>query len=132
MEGQIELEDYLRSLNCEGFDICDYIPKGRANAVTRYELCMKTGFRDRQVRDLIHYARRDGSILNLSDGKGYFRPDLDDPVERGMLAAYVRQEETGEMPVVMHRKNRKEWLVTMPLDDWMKLYEKMVEEVQNA
>lgn len=74
MEGQIELEDYLRSLNCEGFDICDYIPEGRANAVTRYELCMKTGFRDRQVRDLIHYARRDGSILNLSDGKGYFRP----------------------------------------------------------
>ena len=64
MEGQIELEDYLRSLNCEGFDICDYIPKGRASAVTRYELCMKTGFRDRQVRDLIHYARRDGSILN--------------------------------------------------------------------
>ena len=62
MEGQIELEDYLRSLNCEGFDICDYIPKGRANAITRYELCMKTGFRDRQVRDLIHYARRDGSI----------------------------------------------------------------------
>lgn len=124
MEGQIELEDYLRSLNCEGFDICDYIPKGRANAVTRYELCMKTGFRDRQVRDLIHYARRDGSILNLSDGKGYFRPDLDDPVERGMLAAYVRQEETGEMPVVMHRKNRKEWLVTMSLDDWMKLYER--------
>lgn len=79
---------------CEGFDICDYIPEGRANAVTRYELCMKTGFRDRQVRDLIHYARRDGSILNLSDGKGYFRPDLDDPVERGMLAAYVRQEES--------------------------------------
>lgn len=94
MEGQIELEDYLRSLNCERFDICDYIPKGRANAVTRYELCMKTGFRDRQIRDLIHYARRDGSILNLSDGKGYFRPDLDDPVERGMLAAYVRQEES--------------------------------------
>ena len=31
---------------------------------------------------------------------------------------------TGEMPVVMHRKNRKGWLVTMPLDDWMKLYER--------
>lgn len=31
---------------------------------------------------------------------------------------------TGEMPVVMHRKNRKEWLVTMPLDDWMELYER--------
>ena len=28
----------------------------------------------------------------------------------------------GEMPVVMHRKNRHEWLVTMTLTDWMKLY----------
>ena len=94
MEGQIELEDYLRSLNCEGFDICGYIPRGRANAVTRYELCLKTGFKDRQVRDLIHYARREESILNLSDGRGYFRPDLSDPIERGMLAAYVRQEKS--------------------------------------
>lgn len=29
-----------------------------------------------------------------------------------------------ELPVVMHRKNRKKWLVTMKLDDWIKLYEK--------
>ncbi len=29
-----------------------------------------------------------------------------------------------EIPVVMHRKNRKEWLVTMPLNEWMKLYER--------
>lgn len=71
MEGQIELEDYLRSLNCEGFDICDYIPKGRANAVTRYELCMKTGFRDRQIRDFeqdaecIYSAFREVYGINL-------------------------------------------------------------------
>lgn len=31
---------------------------------------------------------------------------------------------TEEIPVVMHRKNRKEWLVTMPLNEWMKLYER--------
>lgn len=30
----------------------------------------------------------------------------------------------GETPVVMHRKNGSEWLVTSRLDDWMKLYEK--------
>lgn len=29
-----------------------------------------------------------------------------------------------ETPVVMHRKDRKEWLVTMRLNDWIKLYEK--------
>ena len=28
----------------------------------------------------------------------------------------------GELPTVFHRKNRCEWLVTMKLDDWIKLY----------
>lgn len=27
-----------------------------------------------------------------------------------------------EIPVVMHRKNRKEWLVTMKLDDFIKIF----------
>lgn len=26
------------------------------------------------------------------------------------------------LPAVFHRKNREEWLVTMPLNEWMKLY----------
>lgn len=30
----------------------------------------------------------------------------------------------GEIPVVMHKKNRKPWLVTMRLDDWMPMYER--------
>lgn len=32
----------------------------------------------------------------------------------------VRDARDGEIPVVMHRKNRTEWLVTMRLEDWMK------------
>ncbi len=28
----------------------------------------------------------------------------------------------GELPAVFHRKNNCEWLVTMPLDDWMEIY----------
>ena len=28
----------------------------------------------------------------------------------------------GEIPTVFHRKNRKQWLVTMPLVEWMDLY----------
>ena len=27
-----------------------------------------------------------------------------------------------EMPAVFHRRDRNEWLVTMTMDDWMKLY----------
>ena len=28
----------------------------------------------------------------------------------------------GEIPIVCHRKNRKDWLVTMRLEDWVELY----------
>ena len=36
----------------------------------------------------------------------------------------VGDAKESEVPCVMHRKNRKGWLVTMRLDDWMKLYKK--------
>lgn len=29
----------------------------------------------------------------------------------------------GEIPTVFHRKDRKQWLVTMPLVEWMELYQ---------
>ena len=32
----------------------------------------------------------------------------------------MRDARDGEIPVVMHRKNRTEWLVTMRLEDWLK------------
>ncbi len=35
-----------------------------------------------------------------------------------------RDARSGEMPAVFHRKNRGPWLVTMPLTDWLKLYQK--------
>lgn len=42
-------------------------------------------------------------------------------IEEAMKQAVGDKKET-EMPVVMHRKNRGEWLVTMRLHDFMKLY----------
>lgn len=29
-----------------------------------------------------------------------------------------------EVPVVMHRKDRQRWLVTMTMDEWLKFYER--------
>ena len=92
MLGQIELEDYLRSLQKESLNILDYIKIGRENAITRSELSKRIGISDRQVRDLIHYARRDTPILNMQDGKGYFIPDMDNEEEVLLLEAYVKQE----------------------------------------
>lgn len=92
MLGQIELEDYLRSLQKESLNILDYIKIGRENAVTRAELSKQIGISDRQVRDLIHYARRDTPILNMQDGKGYFIPDMENEEEVLLLKSYVKQE----------------------------------------
>ena len=34
-----------------------------------------------------------------------------------------RDARYGEIPTVMHRSDRKQWLVTMPLVDWMELFQ---------
>ena len=39
------------------------------------------------------------------------------------MAQSVSDAREGEVPTVFHRKNRKEWLVTMRMDDWIKMYE---------
>lgn len=38
------------------------------------------------------------------------------------LAQSVRDARDAEIPVVMHRKNRTEWKVTMLLDDFMRIW----------
>jgi len=39
------------------------------------------------------------------------------------MAQSIRDARDGEIPIVAHRKNRAAWLVTMPLAEWMKLYQ---------
>lgn len=39
------------------------------------------------------------------------------------MAQSIRDSREGEIPIVMHRKNRAPWLVTMPFVEWMKLYQ---------
>ena len=38
------------------------------------------------------------------------------------MAQSINDARVGETPVVMHRKNREEWLVSMRLGDFIKLY----------
>lgn len=39
----------------------------------------------------------------------------------------IRDHKGDELPAVFHRKNGKPWLVTMTLEDWMKIYKKNLE-----
>lgn len=52
------------------------------------------------------------------------------------MSQSIHDARDGEMPVVMHRKNRCSWLVTMKLDDWINLYReyesgKLLEAIKN-
>lgn len=40
----------------------------------------------------------------------------------GAVEQAKRDAKEEELPVVIHRRNNCEWLVTMPLEDWMSMY----------
>lgn len=77
------------------------IPIGRENAISRNaltQLCIANGLieekgsnKDRAMRKLLSRVRIDYTILNHSDGKGYYRPSKDDLMD---LQRYIRQEES--------------------------------------
>lgn len=62
--------------------ILDYIPTGHKNAISRQMLSSITKLGDRQMRDLISEVNSNDDphelIINLQDGKGYFRPAPDE------------------------------------------------------
>lgn len=92
MDGQIELEDYLKQIGRKNFNILDYINVGSENAVDRSYLVSVTGLPDRYVRRAIAKARREIPILNMQDGSGYFIPDMNSEKDRDKLKHYVAQE----------------------------------------
>ena len=66
-------------------------------------------------------ANGDADVVGLKDihieCKRVEKLNLDTAMEQA-----TRDARTGEIPAVFHRKNRKEWKVTLRLDDFMKLY----------
>lgn len=43
--------------------------------------------------------------------------NIDDALQQS-----IRDAKDAEIPVVMHRKNRTEWKITMLFEDWVKMY----------
>ena len=74
--------------------IIDAVPYGHDNAVTREELSRRTGLSDRALRDGINKSEE--LIINLQDGKGYFRPL---PEEAYLAEGWIR---------LMHSRIREE------------------------
>lgn len=88
-------------------EIIELIPYGEENAVKRKWLvrrCIEKGLvdadskdPDREMRKLIHKAREKYVILNNSDSRGYYRPNLN-------AKRYCRQEENRERSLKKSRK----------------------------
>lgn len=73
-------------------NIIDYIPFGQDRAVTYPTLQNLTGLCKREVREAISRARKDIMILNMQDGKGFFRPI--EGKEDNLIVRFLRQEES--------------------------------------
>ena len=43
-------------------------------------------------------------------------------IEKAMVQSRTDAEETDDIPIVMHRRDREKWKVTMDLDEFMKMY----------
>ena len=71
------------------FNIIEYIPVGRENAIKRSELRNLCGLSDREMRRAIENARKETPIINLSDGVGYYRPETREEITR-----YILQEKS--------------------------------------
>lgn len=70
----------------------DYIPFGHENAISYDELVYQTGLNPRGVRKAIEES--DAIILNLQDGKGFFRFDPNSEAERAFARKYSAQEKS--------------------------------------
>lgn len=94
---------YTKKVNTEReqtLSIADLIPIGRDNAISRKLLtdkCISAGLidknisdKDRAMRRLLEKARRDYTILNISDGNGYYRVSREDLQD---LQRYIKQED---------------------------------------
>lgn len=91
-------------------DIKKYIPKGHENAVTIDTLMAMTGMSNRMVRRAI--AESDAIILNMQDGKGYFRMNPRTKAERAFAEKYSAQEKSRGWSVL-----RKAFRVDKKLND---------------
>lgn len=93
------------------FEIANLIPYGAENAIDRYDLLRNVreilgDISDREMRRMLEVSRQNGNIIiNFQNGKGYFRPDKKEEVER-----YIRQEEARAKTIHFNLKSAKKAL----------------------
>lgn len=81
--------------------LVENIPFGRDNAVSREYLCAVCKMGDRSMRQIIQQARDAGHIIiNNQNGKGYYRSDELDDIER-----QYRQNRSRALSILVQQKH---------------------------
>ena len=94
--------------------------KGKRGELEAAHLLKEYGYDARRGQQFSG-ANGDADVVGL--------PDIHIEVKRveklnidNAMAQSIRDARDGEKPAVFHRKDRKEWLVTMPFTEWIELY----------
>lgn len=96
--------------------------KGKVGELEFAKLCREYGF---DCRRSVQYAgiNNDADVVGLPDlhieVKRVERLNIDAAMEQAQ-----RDKKEEELAIVAHRKNNKEWLITMTADDWMEIYKR--------
>ncbi len=95
--------------------------KGKAGEREFAALCRKHGFENARRSQQYSGINGDADVVGL-DGvhievKRVERLNIEKALQQAK-----RDSKEGEIPIVAHRKNREEWLITMRAEDWFKLY----------
>ena len=82
-------------------NICDFIPTGRENAITRDALVRRVNLPDRTVRNMIEAARKQGVlILNDQTGAGYYISE-----DVGELKRQLHRNHSRAMSILVQQKH---------------------------
>lgn len=94
--------------------------KGKRGELEAAHLLKKHGYDARRGQQFSG-ANGDADVVGLPgihlEIKRVEKLNIENAIEQS-----VRDAREGEKPVVLHRKNRRKWLVTMPFDEWIELY----------
>lgn len=91
----------------------EYIRYGQKNAIKTSTLQAITGLSSRDVRREVEKLRQTDVILNLQDGKGYFKPTED---EMHLVEQYIRQEEARMQAIAHNVGIARKFLLTINVD----------------
>lgn len=99
--------------------------KGKNGELEISKILREHGFSEARRSQQYAGTNNDADVIGLPgihvEVKRVERLQLENAMEQS-----IRDARPGEIPVVMHRKNRKPWLVTMELERWLELYKNQI------